>query len=159
MHIHQLRYNNEKPQTSGTHVKFIPEENATCSPDPCSLDPYSPNWSLEADDVTQLACVFGVTRLFEAVESYYNGSDDKEIWAAALIHYYLDRFSEAKVSAYSYSDIRAKDLYTLNKQIEKDAFIVHALYSLMHTVLDDDKYDFCLVALIFMDMLRRKENK
>lgn len=136
-----------KQKTNSMYGKFATEENTTCSPD----------WSLEADDVTQLACVFGVTRLFEAVVAYYNGNDAREFCAAALIHGYLKRYSEAKVALEDCHDVLAKGLYALNKQIEKDAFIVHALNSLMHEVLDEN-LDLCLVALIFMDLLRCKED-
>ena len=142
-----------KQPANNTHVKFTPDKNATCSPDPCS-----PDWLLNVDDVTQLASVFGVTWLFDAVNTYYNCNITKEICAAGLIHGYLNRFSEAKVSLYGSDSTLAKDLYVLKKEVEEDGFIVYALNCVMHTLLDE-KLDFCLVALIFMDLLRSKESR
>ena len=66
MRIKQFQHSNEKQPANNTHVKFAPDENATCSPDPCRSERF-----LNADDVTQLAGVFGVTQLFEAINTYY----------------------------------------------------------------------------------------
>ena len=125
---------------------------ATCSPDPCRAE-----WYLNVDDVTQLASVFGVTRLFKSIDTYYNGNVVNEVYAAVMVHGYLKQFSALKVTLDGDHSTLAKDLYVLKKEIEEDGFIVHALKWVMHTVLDE-KLDFCVVAIIFMDLLRCKED-
>lgn len=133
--------------------KFATKENATCSPDSCRAE-----WCLTVDDVTQLASVFGVTHLFMAIDIYYNRNAVNEICAAVMIHDYVRRFSELKVTLDGDHSILAKDLYALKKEIKEDGFIVYALKNVMWSVLDAENLDFCVVAIVFMDKLRRKED-
>lgn len=158
MRIKQFQYSNEKQPANNTHVKFTPDENVTCSPDPCS--PVEPGfeWVLEPSDLDELTWLYGGHQIKQAAYKTHHLEQCPHEINVLMV---LAKICAVGATACS-MDIAFKQskeaviLTRLLQAMENNVGVVKAAYDFICDFCSRLSFevDTCLVLMLFMRIYR-----